>query len=82
MGIGGVTEAGFSNNNTLAVGAQQKMIAVAARVIIVADHTKFGRAAMIPVAPLTAANVVVSDRDLAPEFVSLLRDKRVEVLLA
>jgi DeoR family transcriptional regulator, fructose operon transcriptional repressor len=82
MGIGGVTETGFSNNNTLAVGAQQKMIAVAARVIIVADHTKFGRGAMIPVAPLRAANVVVSDRDLAPRFVELLRENRVEVLLA
>jgi DeoR/GlpR family transcriptional regulator of sugar metabolism len=82
MGIGGVTEAGFSNNNSLAVGAQQKMIAVAARVIIVADHTKFGRAAMIPVAPLSAANLLVSDRDLAPEFVALLRENRVEVLLA
>jgi DeoR family transcriptional regulator, fructose operon transcriptional repressor len=82
MGIGGVTEAGFSNNNTLAVGAQQKMLAAANRVIVVADHTKFGRGAMIPVAPLTAANMVVSDRDLAPEFVELLRVNRVEVLLA
>jgi DeoR/GlpR family transcriptional regulator of sugar metabolism len=82
VGIGGVTETGFSNNNTLAVGAQQKMIAVAARVIIVADHTKFGRAAMIPVAPLMAAQIVVSDRNLAPQFVDLLRDHRVELLLA
>jgi DeoR family transcriptional regulator, fructose operon transcriptional repressor len=82
MGIGGVTEAGFSNNNALAVGAQQKMLAAANRVIVVADHTKFGRGAMIPVAPLTAADVVVSDRDLPPEFVSLLRDSGVEVLLA
>jgi len=32
--------------------------------------------------PLTASNVVVSDRDLAPEFVELLQVNRVEVLLA
>jgi DeoR family transcriptional regulator, fructose operon transcriptional repressor len=82
MGIGGVTEAGFSNNNALAVGAQQKMLAAANRVIVVADHSKFGRGAMIPVAPLNAANVVVSDRGLAPEFIGLLRDNRVELLLA
>lgn len=82
MGIGGVTATGFSNNNTLAVGAQQKMLAVANRVIVVADHTKFGRGAMIPVVPLAAASIVVSDRELATEFVELLRVNRVEALLA
>lgn len=82
MGIGGITETGFTNNNTLVVGSEQKMIEVASRLIIVADHTKFGRGGMIPVAPLTAAHIVVSDTELAPEYVALLRDNGVEVLLA
>jgi DeoR family transcriptional regulator, fructose operon transcriptional repressor len=82
MGIGSVTEAGFSNNNTLVVGSEQKMIEIAGKVIIVADHTKFGRGGMFPVAPLSAADTVVSDRDLAPEYVDLLRANGVEVLLA
>jgi DeoR family fructose operon transcriptional repressor len=82
MGVGGITEAGLSNNNTLVVGSEQKMIEVASRVIIVADHTKFGRGGMIPVAPLTAAQIVVSDAELSPEFVAMLRDHGVEVLLA
>ena len=82
MGIGSVTEAGFSNNNTLVVGSEQKMIEIASRVIIVADHTKFGRGAMIPVAPLEAADTVVSDSELAAEYVELLRGKGIEVLLA
>jgi DeoR/GlpR family transcriptional regulator of sugar metabolism len=82
MGIGGITEAGLSNNNTLVVGSEQKMIEVASRVIIVADHTKFGRGGMIPVAPLTAAHTVVSDAELSPEYVTLLRDHGIEVLLA
>lgn len=82
MGIGSVSEQGFSNNNTLVVGSEQKMIEIANRVIIVADHTKFGRSAMIPVAPLNAVDMVVSDSDLAPEYVELLRSKGIEVLLA
>ncbi len=82
MGVGGMTEAGLSNNNTLVVGSEQKMIEVASRVIIVADHTKFGRGGMIPVAPLTAAHTVVSDAELDPEYVTLLRDHGIEVLLA
>jgi DeoR/GlpR family transcriptional regulator of sugar metabolism len=82
MGIGSVSEAGFSNNNTLVVGSEQKMIEIASRVIIVADHSKFGRGAMVPVAPLEAANIVVSDSELAPDYVDLLRSKGIEVLLA
>ena len=82
MGIGGITEAGFTNNNTLVVGSEQKMIEVASRVIIVADHTKFGRGGMIPVAPLGAAQIVVSDSELSKEFAALLRDHGVEILLA
>src|SRR5665213_1501712 len=69
MGIGSITEAGFCNNNTLVVGSEQKMIEIAGKVIIVADHTKFGRGGMIPVAPLSAADIVVSDKELAPEYV-------------
>jgi DeoR/GlpR family transcriptional regulator of sugar metabolism len=82
MGIGSVSESGFSNNNTLVVGSEQKMIAVAGKVIIVADHSKFGRGGVIPVAPLSAAHVLVSDTGLAPEYGALLRSHGVEVLLA
>jgi DeoR family fructose operon transcriptional repressor len=82
MGIGSITEAGFSNNNTLVVGSERKMIEISSRVIIVADHTKFGRGAMIPLAPLDVADVVVSDRDLSPEYRTMLESHGVGVLLA
>jgi DeoR family transcriptional regulator, fructose operon transcriptional repressor len=82
MGIGSITEAGFSNNNTLVVGSEQRMIGVASKVIIVADHTKFGRGGVIPVAPLSAAHIVVTDMDVTPGHVEMLRSQGVEVLLA
>jgi DeoR/GlpR family transcriptional regulator of sugar metabolism len=82
MGIGSISESGFSNNNTLVVGSEKKMIEIADKVIIVADRTKFGRGGMFPVAPLGAANIVVSDSELGPEYVELLRRNGVEVLLA
>jgi DeoR/GlpR family transcriptional regulator of sugar metabolism len=82
MGIGSITESGFSNNNTLVVGSEQKMIEIAGKVIIVADHTKFGRGGMIPVAPLSAADIVISDKELPPEYVDLLRANGIDVLLA
>lgn len=82
MGIGGIDESGFSNNNTLVVGSEQKMIEIADRVIIVADHTKFGRGGMFPMAPLRDANVVVTDREVSAEHVEMLRAHGIEVYLA
>lgn len=82
MGTGGVTEAGFSNNNTLLVGSERKMIEVSRKVIIVADATKFGHSAMVPLAPLRAAHVVVSDSSLAPEYREMLESRGIQVLLA
>ncbi len=82
MGIGGITASGFSNNNTLLVGSEQKMIEVSRTVIIVADATKFGRAAMVPLAPLDVADVVVSDSSLAPEHRAMLERSGVQLVLA
>lgn len=82
MGIGSITEAGFSNNNTLVVGSEQKMIEVANKVIIVADNTKFGRGGMIPVAPLSSADIVISDTGLGQEYVAMLQDIGIQVMLA
>lgn len=82
MGIGGVTEAGFSNNNTLVVGPEHRMIEVSRKVVVVTDHTKFGRAAMIPVAPLTMADTVVTDTALETRYRQMLEACDVEVLLA
>jgi DeoR family fructose operon transcriptional repressor len=82
MGSGGITEQGLSNNNTLLVGSERKMIEVSRKVIIVCDHSKFGRAAMVPVAPLDVIDTVVSDAALAPEHRQMLQAKDIEVLLA
>ena len=82
MGIGGVTESGFSNSNTLIVGPELKMIQAARKVVIVTDHTKFGRGSVIQLAPLAEADIVVSDTGLATEYQELLKAHTVEVLLA
>lgn len=82
MGCGGITESGISNNNTLLVGSERKMIEVSRKVIIVADASKFGRAAMIPVAPLDVIDFVVSDRELPADFQDMLRSQDIEILLA
>jgi DeoR/GlpR family transcriptional regulator of sugar metabolism len=82
MGIGGVTAAGLSNNNTLLAGSERKMIDVSQRVVVVADSTKFGKPAMVHLAPLDVVDTVISDTNLAREHQELLRRHDIEVLLA
>jgi DeoR family transcriptional regulator, fructose operon transcriptional repressor len=82
MGMAGITEAGFSNSNTLVVSHERKMIEVARRTIVVADHTKFGHGSLIHLAPLEAADVVVSDSALAPEHKAMLEARGVKALVA
>lgn len=82
MGSGGITESGLSNNNTLIVGSECRMITSSRKVIIVADHTKFGRKALVHLAGLEQANVIVTDSGVAPEFQELLKSKGIELVIA
>lgn len=82
LGIMGINEHGLSDNSTLVVESIRAMIHVAQRVVIVADHTKFGRSAMLRVAELSDVNLVVSDEALSVEFRQLLTDHNVSLLTA
>ncbi len=82
MGMGGITHQGLSNSNTLIVGSEKKMIEVSQKIIVVADRSKFGRNAMVHLAPLETADLIVSDNHLTPEFQELLNSRGVELRLA
>jgi DeoR/GlpR family transcriptional regulator of sugar metabolism len=82
MGIRGITAEGLSDSSTLVVESIRAMIKSAQRVVIVADHTKFGRKAMVHVADLDEIDQIISDRDLSGEYQQLLNDCGVQYLLA
>jgi DeoR/GlpR family transcriptional regulator of sugar metabolism len=82
MGTGGITETGLSNSNPLVVGSERAMIDVARRVVVVTDPSKFGRQAMVPVAPLEELDVVVSAAGLAAPHRALVESAGVELILA
>ena len=82
MGIRGITADGLSDTSALVVESIRAMMRCAQRVIIVADHTKFGRNAMIHVADLTELHQIISDSNLAPEHRQLLDERGVRYLLA
>jgi DeoR family transcriptional regulator, fructose operon transcriptional repressor len=82
MGIRGVTQSGLSDSNSLIVGSIRKMIEVSRKVIIVADHSKFGCESMLHVADLRELDVIVSDTALSSEFQAMIRNNSVECVLA
>lgn len=82
MGIRGITEEGLSESSALVVESIRAMMKRSQRVIIVADHSKFGRKAMIHLADLSDPDQIISDRDLASEYCQMLQKRSVNFLLA
>jgi DeoR/GlpR family transcriptional regulator of sugar metabolism len=72
LGVRGITEEGLSDSSALVVESIRAMIKCAERTVIVADHSKFGRKAMVHVADLDDLDQVISDRDLAQEHREML----------
>lgn len=81
-GVRGITGAGLSDTNTLIVGSVRKMIEVSQKVIVVADHTKFGRDGIIHLADLDVLDAAVSDSSLEPQHQELLSAHNVQCVLA
>ncbi|MEM7741434.1 MAG: DeoR/GlpR family DNA-binding transcription regulator [Pseudomonadota bacterium] len=63
------------------VRAAQTIIANARSTILVADHTKFGRAAMAKVASLDQIDVLVTDQPIPDVYKNMVADSGVEVLV-
>ncbi|MGV3550946.1 DeoR/GlpR family DNA-binding transcription regulator [Rhizobium sp.] len=58
------------------------MIDRADKVIVLADHTKFEQRAVFEVAPVTAVDIVVTDRPPSPAVVAFLASSNVELVIA
>jgi DeoR/GlpR family transcriptional regulator of sugar metabolism len=82
LGIRGITGEGLSDTSALVVESIRAMMKCAQRVIIVADHTKFGRKAMIQVASLSELDQIITDSNLAPEHRAFLDERCISYVLA
>jgi DeoR/GlpR family transcriptional regulator of sugar metabolism len=51
-------------------------------VIVVADHSKLGRAATVLLAPLDRVGTIVTDKDAPTAFVEALRERNIQIVLA
>jgi DeoR/GlpR family transcriptional regulator of sugar metabolism len=83
MGVHGMDELkGFTTPNLMEAETNRAFVASARRLVVVADHTKWGVVGLTTMASLRDADVLVSDDRLRPEARTLLSELVGELVLA
>jgi len=82
LGAGGIVADGVYNSNLLLVETEHQMMACGQEVVIVADHTKFGRLALARLCGLSEIHRLVTDPGLPDEFRTILDTAGVTIHLA
>ncbi len=81
MSVGGITERGLFNSNSLLVETEQQMIASADEVWVVTDSTKFGRSALSYLCSLDVVDRVITDDGITDEWQARLEQAGIEVVI-
>jgi DeoR/GlpR family transcriptional regulator of sugar metabolism len=82
LGAGGIVPEGIYNSNSLLVETERQMMACGQEVMIVADHTKFGRLALARLCGLEELDSVVVDSGLGGEDREMLEAAGVAIHVA
>ena len=82
IGAGGFTLTEVSDADASGAAIKRKMIARAARVVLLADRTKAGVTQFATVCPLDALDALVTDAPLAEDFTSAMASGNVDVMVA
>lgn len=81
LSVGGITEKGLFNSNTLLVETERQMLRAAEEVIVVADSGKLGRSALAHLCPLNAVHRMVIDAGITPEWQHTIRNAGVDLTI-
>lgn len=82
LGAGGVVAEGIYNSNSLLVESERQMMSCGQEVVIVADHTKFGRLALARLCGLDEVDQVVVDSGLTGENRTMLEEAGLTIHIA
>src|SRR5271155_1766825 len=82
LGAGGVVAEGIYNSNSLLVETEHQMMSCGQEVVIVADHTKFGRLALARLCGLDEIDQVVVDSGLSGENRTMLEQAGLTIHIA
>jgi DeoR/GlpR family transcriptional regulator of sugar metabolism len=73
---------GMTNDYLPEVMTDRTIIEMSPELIVVADHTKFGRVASAYIAPLERITTLVTDAGVAPEILAGLEQREIRVIVA
>lgn len=83
LGVHGFdAEAGLTTPNLLEAETDTALVASAHRLVVAADHTKWGEIGLARIAPLDAVDVFITDEALPTHAADLVRDAVGELVLA
>jgi DeoR family fructose operon transcriptional repressor len=82
MGVGGITERGLFNQNSLLVDTERQMLEAADEVIVVADHGKFGHSELAHLCSLDQVDRLVVDSGLSAEWQDRIRDAGIDLVVS
>jgi DeoR family transcriptional regulator, fructose operon transcriptional repressor len=82
IGVTGLDGSGFSIGTLEEALVTKEMMALSRRVILVADCSKFNNRAFALVAPLDAADVLVTDQNPTGELARAIKEAHIQVILS
>ena len=82
MSVGGISEKGLFNSNTLLVETERAMMRAADEVVVLADHTKIGQKALTFLCELTAIDTLIVDQGIMDEQRTLISKADVRLIVA
>jgi DeoR family fructose operon transcriptional repressor len=72
---------GLTTPNLAEANTNRQMISIAKKVIVVADHSKFGKVTFSQIAPIQVVHTVISDRLLPQDVARKIKDLGIELIL-
>lgn len=82
LGADGLTiEGGATTANILIAEADRMMVERARKTVLVVDSSKIGQAGFVPIRPISAFDVLITDARVPADFVDAVRQMGVEVII-
>jgi DeoR/GlpR family transcriptional regulator of sugar metabolism len=82
LGTDGLTlNSGVTTANILMAEVDRMMVEHSRKAILVTDSSKIGRVGFVPVKPVTAFHMIITDTNAPPDIIQTIREMGVEVVL-
>ncbi len=82
MGIAGIDENGFTNNDLPVIQSERIMLEQAGEVIVLADSSKFGKRGALRLCEFERVNTVITDAGITEEYRQMLTDHGIRIIIA